>query len=731
MPENQNGQGKLAELLSGLLPTTRWGWLMLAGGLVWFVNWVFSVDGEIFGSAALKTFIDLLSLLACIPLFYFLYRGSHWVVEHLLWRLRRRLIVTYLLIGVLPLVLVLVLVALSGFLVIMQSGSSLVGRQLDGYLEQSQSAAHALSRDLNREESLRLAPAELRAQLQERANALAPIFPEVTLAILHGGESSSSLSVMAAPTEAGKGRPQQQSSPPDLSNLPRWLGEREQFHGLVVTEVGGRRQVRAHHFIRSMTPRPWIFQLTYPIGPELAEHLTRTTDLVVRPGQAKIPFIRTPAGELILDNRQLTDIGQQAGNSALDPGYPIITSIIDWKTGTQMESEALEVDPSFLWPGQIWRRVQQFRRGGGFGEIVINMISALAVIFLLITLVAIVSAIFLTRSITGAVHYLYQGTRRIEAGDFDHEIPIRGRDQLSSLGISFNQMTQSVRKLLRVSAEKERLDQEMKIAAEVQARLFPRAVPSTQTLDVAPGICIPARAVSGDYYDFLDIAPGVLGVVVADVCGKGVSAALMMANLQANLRGQVLAYRDAYQDRLERVASVEGGEAMSMSGLPDGRVKRIVERANRQITGSMMDANYVTLFYAEFDEQAGTLHYTNAGHNPPLLLRGSRKDKKGQPEVERLDRGGTVIGLFQDVEYEDGELLLESGDLLVAFTDGLIEARSPQGQEFGEERLIRLLAKSTHLSSADLEKMILKTVKSWTANAEQEDDLTLVIVKRR
>jgi sigma-B regulation protein RsbU (phosphoserine phosphatase) len=208
----------------------------------------------------------------------------------------------------------------------------------------------------------------------------------------------------------------------------------------------------------------------------------------------------------------------------------------------------------------------------------------------------------------------------------------------------------------------------------------------------------------------------------------------MMANLQANLRGQVLAYRDAYQDRLERAASAEGAEGseeVSMAGLPDGRVRRIVERANRQITGSMMDANYVTLFYAEFDEQAGMLHYTNAGHNPPLLLRGGRKDKNGQPQVERLDCGGTVIGLFREVEYEDDELLFESGDVLVAFTDGLIEARNPQGQEFGEERLIRLLAKSTHLSSADLERMILKTVKSWTANAEQEDDLTLVIVKRR
>ncbi len=219
----------------------------------------------------------------------------------------------------------------------------------------------------------------------------------------------------------------------------------------------------------------------------------------------------------------------------------------DWQTGKQMQSDVLLVDFSLLGLNQTLNRLDQFRSGSFIGELLLTIITALGGIFLMLGLIAIVWAGFLTRSITGAVHDLYEGTKRIEAGDLEHEIPKRGQDQLSALAVSFNQMTRSVRELLRVSAEKQRLDQEMKIAAEVQARLFPRSIPQTATLDMAPGVCLPARAVSGDYYDFLDVAPGVIGIVVADVCGKGMSAALLMSNLQANLRGQVQAYRDAYQ----------------------------------------------------------------------------------------------------------------------------------------------------------------------------------------
>jgi sigma-B regulation protein RsbU (phosphoserine phosphatase) len=275
-------------------------------------------------------------------------------------------------------------------------------------------------------------------------------------------------------------------------------------------------------------------------------------------------------------------------------------------------------------------------------------------------------------------------------------------------------MTGSVRELLRVSAEKQRLDQEMKIAAAVQSRLFPRSIPKSETLDIAKGVCIPARSVSGDYYDLLDVAPGVIGVVVADVCGKGVSAALMMANLQANLRGQAQAHRDTYDDGVH--ALVRG----------DNPARRIVERVNQQVAGSMMDASFITLFYAEFDERRSTLRYTNAGHNPPLLFSNGGREAG---RVRRLDVGGTVLGVFCDTEFEEEEIELRSGDTLVAFTDGVIEARSPLGEEFGEDRLVKFLLENAGLPAAEIESRILRTVEDWTAEAEQEDDLTLVILK--
>src|SRR5262249_28386111 len=299
-------------------------------------------------------------------------------------------------------------------------------------------------------------------------------------------------------------------------------------------------------------------------------------------------------------------------------------------------------------------------------------------------------AVILTRSITGAVHHLYEGTMKVEAGDLDHEIPITGQDQLGGLSKSFNRMTGSIRELLRVSAEKQRLDQEMKIAAAVQSRLFPRIIPKSEKLDIAKGVCIPARSVSGDYYDLLDVAPGVIGVAVADVCGKGVSAALMMANLQANLRGQVQAHYDAYHYKVRLTAQSEstdarnevaadGAAAQATAISTDVRLgdvrqganpaQRVVERVNQQVTESVMDASFITFFYAEFDERRSTLRYTNAGHNPPLLFRGERKDEE---RVRRLDVGGTVLGLFRDAEFEEEEIQLESGDMLVAFTDGLI-----------------------------------------------------------
>lgn len=712
----------LKELLWSLTPITLMGKAMSIGVLIWFIDWAF-VDGQtLFGSGILKTLVDVGSLLAFIPLVYFIIKAGIWITGRLLWRLRRRLIVTYLLIGALPLTLLAFLMSLIGYAVASQYSIGLVSRKLDNYLEESRAVAEALSRDFNRPEIARMQSESVRQILQERADTLAVIFPEINLSVRReGGER---ISVWGASDAAGESQAIQSPRSNEAFMLPGWLERNPVFHGLTIEE-GKPRRLWARHIVKIGDTRQSMLTLSYPISKALCLSLGKTANLDVHPGAGVITLVMTPNGPeesagIVTDQDYL-----QSGD------FPIYKPITDWSTGVQQERDALLLDPSFMTPGHIWGRIQQFRSNSIFGNVVYLVISSLAIVLLLIALSAIVSAIFLTRSITRAVHHLYQGTKRIEIGELDHEIPITGQDQLGELTGSFNRMTRSIRELLRVSAQKQRLDQEMKIAAQVQTRLFPRSLPRTEALDFAPGICIPARAVSGDYYDFFEAAPGRIGVVVADVCGKGVSAALMMANLQANLRGQVQAYHDAYDYKLALAAQSAGalgpgehGASSAEIQLPANSVQRIVARVNQQLASAMIDASYITFFYSEFDERSRVLRYTNAGHNPPLLYR-----KKGAT-IERLDRGGTVLGLFRDSEYEDVALQLEPGDVLVAFTDGLIEARSSRAdEEFGEERVVQSLREAAHLPAASIEQHVLETVRRWTADAEQEDDLTLVIFK--
>jgi sigma-B regulation protein RsbU (phosphoserine phosphatase) len=635
------------------------------------------------------------------------------------------LILTYFLIGFLPLALLVLLAAIGGYAVLWQSSSDLVSRQLEGYLEQSRAATSAIALDLSHLKSA-ASETNLTTQLQERADALAPVFPGVMIQVRQDDRTQLAVG-RSRELERRNGTPRRSNlTEVESRPLPGWLKDRDQFNGLVVETVApGESQVFARHVIR-LQGSPTIVQLSYPIGVELAAHISHTTGLEVKPGTGTAESIEADTSG---DTRVTRNDSRRGFNLPL-AGYPIILGMTDWQTGRERTSDALTVDLFELTPRQILTRLTELRTRDFLGAIFFNAVTGLAVIFLGIALLAVISAFFLTRSITGAVHNLYQGTKRVEAGDLEHQIPIRGHDQLSALTNSFNQMTRSVRDLLRVSAEKERLDQEMRIAAQVQAQLFPLHLPEAASLDIGPGVYIPARSVSGDYYDLLEISPGVIGIAVADVCGKGMSAALLMANLQANLRSQVRALHDAYgvaYSYAVNSSSTASPAHTVESEFPSKHpVRQIVDRVNRQIVTSTIDATYVTLFYAEFDEAASTLTYTNAGHNPPLLLRqGTGTERK----IERLESGGTVIGLFRDAQYQDVEVRVGSGDVLVAFTDGLIEAQNHEGIEFGEDRLASLVANNSHLAAADMERTILSAVKVWTGDSEQEDDLTLVVIR--
>jgi sigma-B regulation protein RsbU (phosphoserine phosphatase) len=247
-----------------------------------------------------------------------------------------------------------------------------------------------------------------------------------------------------------------------------------------------------------------------------------------------------------------------------------------------------------------------------------------------------------------------------------------------------------------------RAAQEMQFAREIQARLLPQKSPALRTLEYAGG-CIQARQVGGDYYDFLELRPGRLALVLADVAGKGVSGALLMANLQANLRSQY---------------------ALALHDLP-----RLLNSVNHLFYENTADSSYATVFFADYDDSNQRLRYVNCGHLPPLLLRSNPDPKSAlPPAVERLEPTSTVLGLFEDWQCNVAEVQLARGDILVLYTDGVTEAPGADGEEFGESRLIEVLRSHCALPAQSLLETVQTAVQRFSSG-EQADDITVVVAR--
>ncbi|MGB7584624.1 MAG: SpoIIE family protein phosphatase [Terriglobales bacterium] len=283
------------------------------------------------------------------------------------------------------------------------------------------------------------------------------------------------------------------------------------------------------------------------------------------------------------------------------------------------------------------------------------------------------------------------------------EEPYSGEDKrlldsvAAQAGIALENIRLAERMAERMEADR-RIAQEMDIARQVQARLFPQKLPAMKTLDYTGG-CIQARKVGGDYYDFLELGPGRLALVMADIAGKGVSGALLMANLQANLRSQY---------------------AMAVDDLP-----RLLASVNRLFYESTDDSSYATLFFADYDDSTRKLRYANCGHLPPLLLRARGE----QQNVKRLDSTCTVMGLFEAWDCEIAEVQLTSGDTLVLYTDGVTEAMDADGEEFGEPRLLAVLRKHSQSKVGSLLQAVVEAVQKFSGGSEQQDDITLVVAR--
>ncbi|HEX6624920.1 MAG TPA: SpoIIE family protein phosphatase, partial [Pyrinomonadaceae bacterium] len=555
--------------------------------------------------------------------------------------------------------------------------------------------------------------------------------------------------------------------------LPAWLRGRDEWGGVAYLappesseSAFGTPSLRAL-VRRADGGRAAAVLVTVPVSRALVEHYRETTGVNVHPFfiGAEQPEAEPGGGNIHLEgNVDTDDRGNLKSDSritftgdrkklvvdfrsdqfgeTLPNAYPVFLDATNWANGAKSTRLAFLLDWS--WEG-IWKQFWS----DSVGQMWWRVLYGAAITFLVLELLALFSAAWMTRAVTGTVHKLYRATEFIKRGDFSHRIRTRSRDQLGELAVAFNDMSADIEALLADRVERERLEREIEIAHDVQAQFFPRSVPLLSTAEII-GECRAARGVSGDYYDYVEVAPGLIAFALGDVSGKGISASLVMSNLQASLRAQAAIISERLRiARLPAAAasstaagggvvvapkSADGGDAASTTTagdvMPCGvagvdtqcAVSNMAESINAQLCSSTEGNRFATLFLALYDDRTRALRYTNAGHNAPALVRASGA-------VERLTRGGTMIGAFDWARFEEAQTTLHDGDLLLVFSDGLSEAQNHAGEEYGEKRLVEFAAARRDHTVEDLRRAVFEEVNQWSGGAERDDDQTLVILK--
>jgi sigma-B regulation protein RsbU (phosphoserine phosphatase) len=361
---------------------------------------------------------------------------------------------------------------------------------------------------------------------------------------------------------------------------------------------------------------------------------------------------------------------------------------------------AISLDAPFR---QLYQRMaigQSGQIGSDISRSMLFILVVLGALFMIIQGTALVWGAALARQITYAVHELFLGTEHVRHGDFSHRIKVTSQDQLGDLADSFNRMSGSIEHLLHVQREKQRLDDELRIAREIQKSLLPMQLPKIDGLSIAD-LCEPAREVGGDYYDFFQLGPRQLGVLIADVSGKGTSAALYMAEL----KGLMLAL--SQKERSPR---------------------RLFATVNHLLAEHLDNRSFITAMYAVIDLDAMTLTCARAGHTPLIVV------SNGQPDV--VTPNGMVLGLRLPGASERFETILEehtrplqAGDLMAFYTDGITEAMNQAGDLFGEAALAQVLVATPEPSAGAVRERVVREVQAFVGDAEPHDDMTMVIIK--
>jgi sigma-B regulation protein RsbU (phosphoserine phosphatase) len=622
-----------------------------------------------------------------------------WAKRGLLWRVRRKLMFTYFFVGLVPGGLIICFFLLAGLLLFFNVSSYLLQSRVRTLIDQANFIAQSAVLEAEHGDT----PEVLRRRLEGRQRTAAERFPFASIAIVpvQGVECPED------PAETAKVTPRPMrigpwSHLPAPDKLPLWI-KCSGFAGLLAYEgpsssgVATRLVMRAVALAPGKTPH-WAAIVDLPFTNAIEERLRAETG--IRLGRATAlaygdPSIATPRGNLLEDRPVEPD------TTTFGEDWVTVLDVHHWETGaSNFATVAIRLNV-----GEIYNRITTLSAGRELGRILLLVLAFIGVLFLTIQLVALVIGIVLARQITGAVHDLFTGTEHLRNRDFTHQIPVRARDQLGELADSFNLMTGEVTKLLKENADKARMEQEMLAAREIQQKLLPSGPLSVPGLAVT-AFCEPAREVAGDYYDFLRISDTQLGVLIADVSGKGLPAGLYMAQLKVLVQS------------LARVHTS-----------PRAFLKAI----NRVVADNIDSKSFITMSYGVVDLARREMVYARAGHCPLIRVPGSAP--AGLRKAEVLAPDGLVLGL----KLDDGEMFdsmiqeqivpLAPNDLIVFFTDGISETMNEAFDCYGEQRLATLLEQYAHLPLEQLRSFIFADLRAFSGAADQHDDMTMILLK--
>jgi phosphoserine phosphatase RsbU/P len=641
---------------------------------------------------------------------YFLVRLFVLAKRRLLWRVRRKLILSYVFIGFVPAILIATFFVLGALLLFFNFSSYLVQAEIQSLDDRVRLLATAAALEIQQNGSSDAAAILARTLGTARAE-----FPTASGAVVPVERSCAP----QGPSPAERGRttqlrsrasagPWQHAEPP--ASLPAWIGC-DGFAGVIAYSRRDQSADAIEMVVRGVvfppSPMPaYGVVIDLPVDDATKNRLRRESGVDVRGVTAVDVGAAQP-----LPGRAGSDRSPDAAAStpAAMPSGPLswVTFInyTDWTSGdagTLLVSTQLNIQEIY---GHI-SNAQGLVGDRPFGQaLLLVLLVVVGGLFLIIEVVALVVGLALARSITGSVHELFTGTERVRHGDFSHKIAITANDQLGELAGSFNSMTASIEGLLREAAEKKRLEEELRIAHEIQMSLLPQGPLSTPGLSAA-AMCIPAREVGGDYYDFLPLDDGRVGILIADVAGKGTSAALYMAQLK--------------------------GLVLSLSAIHRSPRDLLIV-ANRIIAQHLDSRTFITITYAIVDVRARTMVYARAGHTPLIHVPAANG---GLRRARILAPSGMVVGLNIDDEgrmferlLEEETLALHTGELYVLFTDGISEAMNETDECFGETRLGGLLEDHADLPSEELRERVLREVQTFVGGAPQHDDMTMILLK--